>query len=217
MEKFVRPTKIIRTGLVCAAFMLLPCSVFGQSAPAPTPSPAASTPRGQSADPREEEQPREGPTQAGRGTSQTNDQHFIKEAADGGMAEVELGQLAADKASNAEVKEFAQRMVKDHSQANDQLKQIASQKGLPLPSSLSPKDQATKNKPSKLSGDAFDQAYMSDMLKDHKTDIAAFQKETTSGKDPDLKQFASQTLPTLKEHLKQAKSVSPKLTSSTTG
>jgi putative membrane protein len=209
MEKFVRSTKIIRNGLVCAAFMILPCSVFGQSAPAPTPSPAASTPSGQSADPRQDEQSRGGATQAGPGTSQTNDQHFIKEAADGGMAEVELGQLAADKASSPEVKEFAQRMVKDHSQANDQLKQIAMQKGVTLPSAPSKKNEATKDRLSKLNGDAFDRAYMADMVKDHKMDIAQFQKESASGKDPDVKQFATETLPTLKDHLKQAQSVNP--------
>jgi putative membrane protein len=223
MKRFESPTKktgrFVRVGLICVAAILFPVSypMFGQTAPAPTPSPAASTPSGQSADPRQDEQSRKGATEAGPGTSQTTDQHFMKEAAQGGMAEVELGQLAADKASSAEVKEFARRMVKDHSQANDQLKQIASQKGVTLPTSLSAKDQATKNKLSKLSGDAFDQAYMSDMRKDHKADIAAFQKESATGKDPDLKQFASQTLPTLKDHLKQAESVSPKLTSSTTG
>jgi putative membrane protein len=132
------------------------------------------------------------------------------------MAEVELGQMAADKASSPEVKEFGQRMVKNHSQANVQLKQIAAQKGVTLPGSPNAKDEATKNKLSNLSGDAFDQAYMADMVRDHKKDIAAFQKESRSGKDPDVKQFASQTLPTLKDHLKQAETVSPKLTSSTT-
>lgn len=90
---------------------------------------------------------------------------------------MELGQLAADKASSPDVKEFAQRMVKDHSQANDQLKQIAMKKGVTLPTSPSAKNEVTKNKLSRLSGDAFDQAYMSDMVKDHKKDIAAFQKE----------------------------------------
>lgn len=210
---------IVRASLVCAAALLLPgsYSAFGQTAPAPTPSPAASTPSGQSADPRRDEQSRNGATESGPGTSQTSDQHFMKEAAQGGMAEEELGQLAAEKASSPDVKDFAQRMVKDHSQANEQLKQLASQKGVTLPTSLSAKDQATKDKLSKLSGEAFDQAYMSDMRKDHKTDIAAFQKESASGKDPDVKQFASQTLPTLKDHLKQAESVRPKLTSSTTG
>jgi putative membrane protein len=189
--------------------------VLGQTAPAPTPSPASSTPSGQSADPRVDQQSRNGATEAGPGTSQTSDQHFMKEAAAGGMAEVEMGQMAADKASSPEVKEFGQRMVKDHSQANDQLKQIAMQKGVTLPSSPSAKDEMTKKRLSNMSGDAFDQAYMKDMLKDHKADIAAFEKESTNGKDPDVKQFASQTLPTLKDHLKQAEMVSPKLASTT--
>jgi putative membrane protein len=167
-----------------------------------------------SADPRVDEQSRKGATEAGPGTTQMSDQHFMKEAADGGMAEVELGQMASDKATNPDVKEFAQRMVKDHSQANDQLKQIAMQKGVTLPTSPSAKNEATKNKLSKMSGDAFDKAYMADMLKDHKTDIAAFQKESSSGKDPDVKQFASQTLPTLQDHLKQAQMVAPKLNGS---
>ena len=214
MQGSRNPAKIIRTVLVCAAFTILPYSAFGQTAPQPTPSPASSTPSGQSADPRQDQRSRGGATEAGPGTSQAGDQHFIKEAASGGMAEVELGQLAADKASSPEVKQFGERMVKDHSQANDQLKQIASQKGVTLSNSLSKKDQATKDKLSKLNGDAFDRAYMSDMVKDHKMDIAQFQRESSSGKDPDVKQFASQTLPTLKDHLKQAETVSPKLSSS---
>jgi putative membrane protein len=208
--------RIVRGVLACTAVVLFSSAAWGQTPPPPTPSPAASTPSGKSADPRVDEQSRKGATEAGPGTNQTGDQHFMKEAANGGMAEVELGQLAADKASNPEVKEFANRMVKDHTQANDQLRQIATQKGVTLPSSPSAKYEMTKKKLSKLSGDAFDQAYMHDMLKDHKTDIAAFEKESTSGKDPDVKQFASQTLPTLKDHLKQAETVTPKLTTSTT-
>jgi len=142
-----------------------------------------------------------------------NDQHFIEEAADGGMAEVELGQLAAEKATSPDVKQFAERMVKDHSQANDQLKQIAMEKGVTLPSSPSKKTEATKDKLSKLNGAAFDRAYMAGMVKDHRTDIAQFKKESTAGQDPDVKQFASQTLPTLQDHLKQAQSINPKMTS----
>jgi putative membrane protein len=213
------PGRIVRAGLICAAAILFPVSysAFGQTAPEPTPSPAASTPSGQSADPRVDERSRKGATEGGPGTTQMSDQHFMKEAAEGGMAEVEFGQLAADKASSQDVKDFAQRMVKDHTQANDQLKQIAVQKNVTLPASPSAKDEMTKKKLSNMSGDAFDKAYMADMVKDHKKDIAAFQKETSSGQDPDVKQFASQTLPTLKDHLKQAESVSPKLASSTTG
>jgi putative membrane protein len=211
MQRFARTAEIFRTGMICAAFTILPCSVYGQSAPRPTPDP--SSPSGQSADPRRDQQSRGNATEAGPGTTQTGDQHFVKEAADGGLAEVELGQLAADKASSPEVREFAQRMVKDHSQANDQLKQIAMKKGMTLPDSPSKKNQATKEKLSKLSGDAFDRAYMADMVKDHKKDVAAFQQESTNGQDPDVKQFASETLPTLKDHLKQAQSVSPKMSS----
>jgi len=204
--------RLFRVVAICAATTLLPAaySVFSQTPPDPTPTPAASTPSGKSADPRYDEHSRKGATEAGPGTSQTSDQHFMKEAAEGGMAEVELGQLAADKASSPDVKEFGQRMVKDHSQANDQLKQIAMQKGVTLPTSPSAKDEMTKKKLSNLSGDAFDKAYMADMVKDHKKDIAAFQRESSSGQDPDVKQFASQTLPTLQDHLKQAQAATPR-------
>jgi len=135
------------------------------------------------------------------------DQKFVKEAADGGMAEVELGQLAVEKASNDDVKKFGQRMVDDHGKANDKLKEIASSKGIDLPAEPSAKHKATKERLSKLSGAEFDRAYMADMLKDHKTDIAMFNRESASGRDPDVKSFASDTLPTLKDHLKQAESV----------
>ncbi len=132
------------------------------------------------------------------------DRQFVTKAAQGGMAEVELGQLAAQKAQNPQVKEFGQKMVDDHSKANDQLKQIASQEGVTLPTGLDAKDQALKDKLSKLSGDQFDRMYMQHMVQDHKKDVADFQKEANSGKDQQVKQFAQQTLPTLKEHLQMA-------------
>ena len=141
----------------------------------------------------------------------TSDQSFLKEAAAGGLAEVELGQLAAEKASNPEVKKFAERMVTDHGKANDQLKELAAQKGIELPTEPSAKHKATKERLSKLSGDEFDKAYMSDMLSDHKKDVAAFRKESTEGKDLLVKEFATKTLPTLEDHLKEAESISPKL------
>lgn len=132
------------------------------------------------------------------------DKTFVTKAAQGGMAEVQLGQLAADKGQSDEVKKFGQRMVDDHGKANDQLKSIAQQKGVSVPSDLSAKDKALKDRLSKLSGAQFDRAYMQAMVKDHKEDIAEFQKESNSGKDSDVKNFASQTLPTLQEHLKMA-------------
>ena len=135
------------------------------------------------------------------------DAKFLKEAADGGMAEVELGKLAADKASSPEVKQFGQRMVEDHGKANDELKDLATQKHVDLPAEPSAKHKATMARLEKLSGEQFDKAYMADMLKDHKKDVAAFQRQSVSAQDPDVKSFAEKTLPTLQEHLKQAQSL----------
>jgi putative membrane protein len=126
----------------------------------------------------------------------------------GGMEEVELGQLAAQKASSPEVKNFGQHMVDDHSKANDQLKQLAAQKGVTLPASMSASQKQDMNKLSKLSGAAFDSAYVSMMVKDHKKDVAEFQKEAKSGKDSDVKSWASTTLPTLEDHLKMVQGIS---------
>ena len=137
--------------------------------------------------------------------SATPDVHFAKEAAQGGMAEVKLGQLAQEKGSSDTVKTFGKRMVDDHSKAGDKLKEVASHESITLPSDLSAKDQATYVRLSKLNGAAFDRAYARDMVKDHETDVAAFQKEANAGKNDSLKSFASETLPALQDHLKQAK------------
>ncbi len=139
----------------------------------------------------------------------TADQNFMIKAAQGGMAEVELGQLAEQNAQSPEVKAFGQRMVNDHSKANDQLKQLASQQGVALPTGLSAKDQLTKGRLSSLHGEAFDKAYMKDMVTDHKKDIAEFKHESADGRDPALKQWAGQTLPTLESHLSEAEKVAP--------
>ena len=132
------------------------------------------------------------------------DMSFMKKAAIGGMAEVELGQLAQQKGTGAQVKEFGARMVQDHSKANDELKQLASAKGVTLPTALDSKNQKVMERLQKMSGAAFDRAYMSDMVADHKEDIADFQKESQGGKDADVKAFAAKTLPTLQDHLKMA-------------
>jgi len=135
----------------------------------------------------------------------TVDAHFAKEAAQGGMAEVKLGQLAQEKGSSESVKSFGKRMVDDHSKAGDKLKEVASRENVTLPTDISAKDQAIYDRLSKLSGSAFDRAYARDMVKDHETDVAAFEKEANAGKTDSLKSFASETLPTLQDHLKQAK------------
>ena len=132
------------------------------------------------------------------------DQKFIQNAAGGGLGEVKLGQLAESKASNPEVKRFAQRMVEDHTKANDQLKAALSQQGVTIPTEMDPEARQSYDKLSKLSGTQFDRAYMSDMLKDHRKDVKEFEDEAKNGKDPAVKQFAQQTLPTLREHLQMA-------------
>jgi putative membrane protein len=133
------------------------------------------------------------------------DTHFAKEAAQGGMAEVKLGQLAQHKGVSDSVKNFGERMVDDHSKAGDKLKDLASHENITLPTDISAKDQVIYDRLSKLNGAAFDRAYAKDMVKDHEADVAAFQKEANAGKLDSLKGFASDTLPTLQDHLKEAK------------
>jgi len=138
------------------------------------------------------------------------DRKFATEAAQGGQTEVALGKLAVSKASNPDVKEFGQRMVDDHSKANDELKSLAMSKSFALPSGIGSKNSAVVAKLSKLSGTAFDRAYMKDMVEDHVHDVAAFAKESKSAKDPDLKAWAGRTLPTLEDHLKMARAAAAK-------
>ena len=135
------------------------------------------------------------------------DHHFAMDVAQAGMAEVELGQMAADKATNAKVKEFSQRMVTDHGKGNDELKSIASSKNITLPAEPNAKQKATKDRLSKLSGVAFDRAYMAEMVKDHQAASALFKKEASTGKDAEIKAFASKTAPTIDEHLKMARDI----------
>ena len=149
------------------------------------------------------------------GTISARDRAFEKEAASGGMAEVELGTLAKEKAANADVKQFADRMVTDHGKLNDELKQWAQQKNVTLPTELDAASKTTKGRLSKLSGEAFDRAYMHDMVADHVKDVAAFKHASKTAKDPDLKSWATKTLPTLEEHLKLARETSSKLSPTT--
>ena len=138
-------------------------------------------------------------------TKTSADENFAKKAAQGGMAEVKLGQLAEERGSNPAVKNFGRRMVQDHSKANDELKSTTSKESIPLPNELDKSDQATYDRLSKLSGDAFDRAYARDMVKDHSKDVSEFQKEAKNGRDDAIKNFAAQTLPTLQNHLDQAR------------
>ena len=142
---------------------------------------------------------------ANKMTSQ--DRNFIMDAAMGGMEEVELGRVAAQKGMSAAVKQFGQRMVDDHSQANSELMSLASSKGITLPTELDQKHRAEVTKFSAMSGAEFDREYTKLMVSDHRKDVSEFEKESTRGTDPDLKAFATKTLPTLQEHLKMAEAL----------
>jgi putative membrane protein len=132
-------------------------------------------------------------------------------AALGGLAEVAGGQTAAGTASSADVRNFGSRMVQDHSKANEELKQLATLKGVSLPTQLDAGHKKILDEIAKKTDTAFDKAYMADMVKDHEEDVAEFQKQSTSAQDPDLKIWVTKTLPTLQEHLKMAKAISAKL------
>jgi putative membrane protein len=132
------------------------------------------------------------------------DSSFYKHAAEAGISEVELGNLAEQKANNQEVKDFGAMMVKDHSAANEKLQSLAASKGISLPTSSSIGDMATKGKLDVLSGDTFDKSYIKSQIKAHHEAIALFKKESMSGQDPEAKAFAAATLPTLHEHLVKA-------------
>lgn len=134
-------------------------------------------------------------------------QSFIKHAASGGLLEVKLGQLATERAKNPAVKQFAQRMVDDHSKANKELEAVAGQKGVQLSGKLNKKDQATFDKFADLKGEDFDREYIQCMLKDHEHDVAEFEKQARNATDQDVKTFAAKTLPTLREHLQMVRAL----------
>jgi putative membrane protein len=139
------------------------------------------------------------------------DQEFIRKAADDEVVDLELGKLVLRKGSNPEVKKFGQRMIDDHGKTYEQLKAVASRKGMDLPGSAESRVKETIDRLAKLSGSQFDNAYMAEMLKDHKQDIEDFRKIAATSRDNDVKNFAQQILPTIQSHLKQAERIAPEL------
>ena len=139
------------------------------------------------------------------------DKEFVENAGAAGLAEVQMGNYALQKASSADVKAFAQRMVADHSKGNEELQELATAKGVALSAELHG-DHETAMKKLKVFGDArFDNAYMRQMVEDHQKAVAMFENAASTAHDSDLKSWAAKTLPTLKEHLQLAQTVSSKL------
>jgi putative membrane protein len=147
------------------------------------------------------------------GTSTTldnNTRDFVTEAASGGMMEVELGQMAQQKATSQRVKDFGAMMVRDHSKANDELKSAVSGK-LDVPATMKEKHQHHVTELRDKTGTEFDKAYIKMMVDDHEADIKKFEDIAKESTDPAVKNFANNALPTLRTHLTEAKSIRDEL------
>lgn len=138
-------------------------------------------------------------------TSTLTPQQFVTQATQSSLAEIQLSQLALQKGASNQTKSYAQQMITDHTQANNQMKQVAAQKKYTVPTSLDPQHQTAKANLSKLSGQAFDTAYMQQMEQDHVKAVSLFQQEANEGQDATLKSWAAKTLPKLQNHEQMAK------------
>lgn len=139
------------------------------------------------------------------------DKEFASKAGMAGLAEVQMGTLALTKASSEAVKQFAQRMVADHGKGNEELQVLATAKGLALPTELAAEAKSGLDHLSALSGAEFDKAYMDHMVQDHEKAVADFTNASQNAMDAELKGWAGKTLPTLQDHLTQAKEIRGKL------
>jgi putative membrane protein len=187
--------------MLAAATIALSASPLAQSTTHPRPGQDAAPPHGQDA-----AQPHG--TQGEHARKPMDPDHkFVYDTYANGLAEIQLGQLAGQKAASNEVKQFGQRLVTDHSKGNDELKSIASSKSVMLPTAVDAKHKATFDRLSNMSGPGFDRAYMQEMVAAHRNAVKSFQDKSANAKDPEVKAFAAKTLPTLEAHLKQAQSV----------
>jgi putative membrane protein len=189
--------------MVAAAGAVLLCGSMGLAQMSQQPnSPAGQTP-GQN-------NPAMDPQMNGmNGPGQTSalDKMFVKKALQGGMAEVQLGQLTLQKSNNDQIKQFAQRMIDDHTKLGEQMKPVAQQLGVSDPNGLSKKDKATMAKLQGLSGPAYDEAYIRNMVKDHKQDLSDFQTEASSGQDQTVKDAANQGSKVIAQHLQMIQQI----------
>jgi putative membrane protein len=136
---------------------------------------------------------------------QMTDPEFVKDAAMEGVAEVELGRLATQRASREAVRQFGQRMVTDHSALNAELIPLAQRKGISVPAALDALHQQIKDRLSSVAGTDFDGAYMQEMVADHTKDVQHFEYEAQMGTDPEVKAFAVRAFPVLQQHLDMAR------------
>lgn len=145
------------------------------------------------------------------GAVSDDDREFFTKAAQGGIYEVKAAQLVASKTQNQEVKAFAQRMITDHTKANDELKALAAKKGVTLPTDVSDGQREDYDELAKLTGADLDKEYVSMMVADHNDDVDEFSEQATDANDADLKAFAAKTLPTLQSHQAQIKEIKSRM------
>ncbi|MBC7948932.1 MAG: DUF4142 domain-containing protein [Chitinophagaceae bacterium] len=136
---------------------------------------------------------------------------FLVDAANGGMTEVQLGQVAEQKGTDAGIKRFGAMLAADHSGANNQVKTLAAQRNVTLPATVSDEKQKDIDDFNKKAGTAFDKSYIRYMVKDHEDDIKAFENASEDVKDSEVKAFIDNTLPKLRMHLDSAKAIQKRL------
>ena len=192
----------ILNNLLFAAAVALICVGCSSNNTAASPNPSSAQPSSSSA------------ATPNSTTNANADQKFVEDAAKGNRAEVELGKMVASKATSPAVKQFAQMMVKDHTDALNQLQKLVQSKNITLPDGLPSDAQDLQQKLSSEQGKQFDKDYMSGMVEDHQKDVQEFQDASENLKDPDLKQWAGTMLPKLKQHLQKAQTVDSKLNGS---
>jgi putative membrane protein len=204
MRKLTFATVLLFSGVAAAQTPVGPAPVPAGGNPGTVTAPPANSPARQSpAVPSPGAPP---PASVTPANLSSVDKKFVEKAAQGGMAEVQAAQLAQQKAADQKVKDFAQQMIADHTAANQKLSALAQQKGLTVPGELASKDQKDLDKLGKLDGKKFDRAYLKGQVRDHQDMLSLLQKEAKSGKDPDLKSFAQETIPTVQKHLDMAQS-----------
>ena len=177
----------------------------------PTPSPTAMLTTSPSPGASPAFSPGASPTMGATGTLTPYDREFLTDAARGASMEVQLGNFAAQKATNDEVKRFGQRLATDHSQGGQTIRQMASNLKFTLPQELTPEQRNLVSRLENLSGKAFDREYIKEMVADHVKDISEYERAAAQATIAEIKQYASQSLPMLRDHLKQAREIAAKL------
>jgi putative membrane protein len=144
---------------------------------------------------------------------QADQTNFLADAIRGNVSEVKLGQLATERGQSQQVREYGEMLRKDHTKSLERASSLANEIGIPASSELSAQQQKQFESLQKLSGEEFDTTFLSQMVRDHQSDIAKFSAQAQSGSDPEVMAFAKETLPTLQAHLQHAQSIQSQLTS----